>query len=568
MKLRIVTLLVCFGLSLSAYAAQPISTLTAETANNTSACSSSSYGGGKAVPSYCTVSQISGLTTFYTNTSAQTQILNPLLGHVSNVSIKHSYLYPNANTRIIAGYQPWFGPEGSTYPDCSYYPAYGTGNESNLLHPCTGYSENNLTGAIAKQHTTMHNVGFTDVSPDWYGNCDGNGCNNGIAQTFLNQTVIDEASDLSTRTSGYLRLMIMIDKGLIESGMTATTYSGGSSGCNPSTDGNTCVIPVLEAAFDYINHNWGRQSYYSIDPVSGYPMVLTYIDESKWPNVTWTGTGGVWPTIYSYMSKYATPYKIVSQWHGSFSEWDGAYAWPQDLSYSNSNPGTQFCWAWPGPYNGGCDYNYDYIAAYYSSAKQATGKIQMGTFYIGFDGSNNNYNNGILARQCGQLLQFLGGSLSTGEIAKAGYSSTKQLPWILFATWNDYGEGTNIENGVDNCWRIPKPTMNNTTVSWNVTATSGQSQYASSTTVDHFKIWYGSGAGDLALSQDSIKPSGTNCTPGTGVINCSFDLSKATYPPPTGHTWYIYIEQIGAALVFDEINGGGNGNGGPVQHTF
>src|ERR1700678_2623981 len=408
MKLRIVTLLVCFGLSLSAYAqtpAQPTSTLTAETANNTSACSSSSYGGGKAVPAYCTVSPISGLTTFYTNTDAQTQILNPLPGHVSNVTIEHSYLYPKSNTRIIAGYQPWFAPEGSTYPDCSDYLAYGTGNESNLLHPCTGYSENSTgtSGTIWKQHTTMHNVGFTDVSPDWYGNCDGTGCNDGSPQTFLNQTVIDEATDLATRAPGYLYLMIMIDQGLIESGMTATTYSGASAGCAKSTATSSCVIPVLEAAYDYIDNNWGRQSYYSIDPVSLEPMTLTFIDESTFPNGCWSGSEtacppgvqAVWPTVKSYMSKYATPYKIVSQWHGSFSEWDGAFAWPPGITYQNSESGSQFCWAWPGYPDGACE-SYDYISSYYSQAQGATGKIQMGTFYVGFDGSNNDYNHIIL----------------------------------------------------------------------------------------------------------------------------------------------------------------------------
>ena len=593
MKHRIVGLLICLGLPLLAYSqppAQPTSTLTAETANNTSACSSSSYGGGKAVPAYCTVSEISGLTTFYTNTNAQTQILNPLPGHVSNETIKHSYLYPNATTRIIAAYQPWFAPEGSTYPDCSYYAPYGTGNESNFLHPCTGYSENSTgtSGTIWKQHTTMHNVGFTDVSPDWYGNCDGTNCNGGTAQTFLNQTVIDEAADLSTRAAGYLYLMVMIDKGLILSGMTQTTYSGGSAGCPYTTPDSTCVITVLEAAYDYIDHNWGRQSYYSKDPVSGYPMTLIYIDESQFPNVCWeageTVCGGqnvpVWSTLKSHMSmKYATPYKIVAQWYGSFGEWDGAYAWPQPLTYDNNNSGTQFCWQYPGQYNNGCDTSYDYVAKYYYAAQQAYQQnnqtIQMGTFYIGFDGSNNNYNHEVMARQCGQLLPFLGGHLSTGEIAQAKYSSTNQLPWLLLATWNDYGEGTNIENGVDNCWRIPTPSMNSTTVSWSASALSNpvscpspDTTCTSSTTIDHFKIWYGSGAGDLALSQDSISPSGANCTPGSGVINCSFDLSKATYPPPTGHTWYIYVEQIGAALMFDEINGGGNGNGAPVKHTF
>lgn len=82
--------------------------------------------------------------------------------------------------------------------------------------------------------------------------------------------------------------------------------------------------------------------------------------------------------------------------------------------------------------------------------------------------------------------------------------------------------------------------------------------------MDHFRIWYGTGAGGLTLSQDNISPK-TYCT--SGLTGCSFNLSDATYPPPAGQTWYIYVEQIGSALLFDQINGGGNGNGGPVQYT-
>jgi hypothetical protein len=430
----------------------------------------------------------------------------------------------------------------------------------------------------------MHDVGFTDVSPDWYGNSS--------AQSFLNQTVIDEASDLSTRASGYLSLMIMIDKGLITSGMAETPYSSAAPACDESTTTSPCVIAVLEAAYDYIDHNWGRQSYYSTDPVTLDPMTLTFIGESNFPNVCWDTTldasvcnnsqlqpnPPVWSTLYSYMSEnYKTPYKIVQEWNGTFGEVDGAYAWPQDISpFENSTDGTQFCWAYSAYEDGEC--SYDYISDYYQSAQAAgNGQIQMGTFYVGFDGSNNNYNHGVMARQCGQLFQFLGGSSSTGALEQAPtpYSSTNQLPWILLATWNDYGEGTNIENGVDNCWRIPTPTMDNTTVYWSATAESSpvscpspDTTCASSTTIDQFKIWYGSGAGDLALSEENILPSGSYCTPGSGVINCSFDLSNATYPPPSGQTWYIYIQQIGSALMFDQINGGGNGNGAPVEHAF
>jgi len=541
-KILTLTMFVC----LSVAAIAQTSSLTTETKNNTSACSTSTF------PSYC-FEALPNLTTASANTNVQTQILTPLPRHVSPLTVK-KYLYSGATTRIVAAYQPWFSPATGSYP-CYQYPSGGfTGTAS---HPCSGYSENN-SATVKLQHTTMHNLGFTDVSPDWYGNCNLVGC--ASDQTFLNNTVIAEAADLATRGTGYLQLMIMIDKGLITSGMAASSFNSAAAGCPTSSTTTSCVTSVLEAAYDYIDGNWGRQSYYSRDPVSGFPMTLTFIIESDFHGPDWSQ---VWANVKAYMSRYATPYKIVKTF-GNFTEAniDGAYIWPQPLPFDNTRPNSQLCWAWPPPYNytnNTCS-TYNYITDYYGKAQAAftnNGAIQMGGLYVGFDGSNNNYNHNILARQCGQVLRFLGDAVGT-----AGYSSSKQLPWLLVATWNDFGEGSNVENGVDNCWRIATPTMSGSVVTW--TQTKTDATYASPNTIDHFKIWYGSGSGDLTLSQDNIAPGAPRCN--AGATSCSFDLSTATHPPPTG-TWYIYIEQIPRPLLFTEINGGGNGNGGPVIYT-
>jgi len=148
------------------------------------------------------------------------------------------------------------------------------------------------------------------------------------------------------------------------------------------------------------------------------------------------------------MSKYKTPYKVVREF-GTFTEpyLDGAYAWPQSTTFSDSSPSTQYCWqGWTGS---ACD---TYMNRFYSQSK-GSGEIVMGGLYIGFDGSNNNYNHDVMARQCGQVLGFLGSAITSG-----GYGTSLQLPWLLAATWNDYGEATNIESGIDNCWRVNTPT--------------------------------------------------------------------------------------------------------------
>jgi hypothetical protein len=501
------------------------------------------------VPSYC-FEPLPSLTTEAANGAAQTQILTPTPRHVSPLTIAQSYLYSGATTRIVAAYQPWFSPKTGTYP-CYQYPSGGFSGTAS--HPCSGYSENDAS-AINLQHTTMIARGFTDVSPDWYGNCSLVGCT--YDQSFLNQTVITEAADLASRSGYPLRLMIMIDKGLITSGMASSPFNSAAPGCPSSGTTTSCVTTVLEAAYDYIDGNWGRQPYYSTDPVSGQPMTLTFIVESDFSGPDWTQ---VWSNVKSYMAKYATPYKIVKMF-GNFTEpnIDGAYVWPQPLAFDNSLPGSQLCWAWPGYSNGNCE-SYDYISDYYSKAQsafRANGAIQMGGLYIGFDGSNNNYNHNVMARQCGQVLGFLGDAIST-----AGYSSSFQLPWLLVPTWNDLGEGTNIEGGVDNCWRIGTPTMNGSVITW--TQTQTDATYASPDTIDQFRIWYGSGSGDLALAQSKISPQ-KYCN--SALTRCSFDLSKAKYPPPAGSTWYIYVQQISKALLFTEMNGDGN-NGVPVAYT-
>jgi hypothetical protein len=463
------------------------------------------------------------------NTGAQTVHFAPTPGHVSPLTIQQSYLYPGATTRVIAAYQPWFDPNH----------CFTGETETNPGHPCVGYSENN-SAVIAQQYSTMIARGFTDVSPDWYGNSS--------SQSFLNQTVIDEAADLAGRCVGSncpLHLMVMIDKGLITSGMT------GASGCPASstTDETTCLINVLDAAYDYIDTNWGRKPYYSVDPASGDPITLTFLSEASWSASDWAT---VWSSVKAHMNNYTTPYKIVKEF-GNFTESniDGAYGWVRTQAYSST---AQFCWN-----SDNC--SFDYFNSLYHSGQAAPSKITMGVIVLGFDGSNNNYNHGVTARQCGQVLTLSSDRIwASGGTGYTYYSSTNQLPWLIVPTWNDYGEGTNVENGADNCWRVDTPTILDTTVTW--TQTKTDSTYASPTTIDHFRIWYGSGDGDLTLAQDNISPA-QYCN--ASVTSCSFDLNTATYPPPGGT--YIYVEQIPKALLFTEMDGGGNGNGDPVLYA-
>jgi hypothetical protein len=86
----------------------PVSTLARQTSNNTTVCSSSNDPASN-LP-YCSTF-FNGFNTSPANTGAQTLIMNPPAGHVSNVSVKQ-LLSSGWTGRLICEYQPWFGQSG------------------------------------------------------------------------------------------------------------------------------------------------------------------------------------------------------------------------------------------------------------------------------------------------------------------------------------------------------------------------------------------------------------------------------------------------------------------------
>lgn len=474
-------------------------TLASRTTPNTSACYTDS------APPYCT-SALQNFQTNVANVNAQTVNLVPL-GFVSQMPIQ-SYLYPGAQTRVIMAYQPWFPGQAP----CWTLPTVTS------AHPCTGQNENSAA-VVSQQHSLMLSEGVTDVSPDWYGNSG--------TQTFINNTVLTQATDLASRCTGTtsntcpLHLMIMVDGGLITSGMS------GVSGCpQGSTDQTSCISTVLNAAYDYIDANWGRQIYYSTDPVSGQPMTLTFITKGNWSGTNWAT---VWTNVKAHMAGYATPYKVIEEF-GSFTDTaiDGAYGWPQSEAYGST---TQFCWK-----GGSC--SFDYFNDLYTSAQANPTKILVGHLFPGFDGSNNTYNNNVTARQCGQLLYLESQKIWVTGTGFTLYSAANPLNWLLIPTWNDYGEGTNVENGVDNCYTISSSLSSNT-LNWSLSASD--TTYASTNTIDHYTIWYTNVLGNLVKAAD------------VPVGNLSTNLLPII---PPGLTTTLYVEMVGKPLIINRMSNG------------
>jgi hypothetical protein len=487
-----------------------------------------------------------------------------------------SYLYSGFNGQIIFTGQPWFAPKTGGSYNCTLYPSGGWRNTGN--HPCSGYSEN-VPGVIQAQINLMIAEGKGPSNTvvradDWYGNFNGKG--------FLNQSVMQEyiyALSLctgSTYASCPIGFTVMVDGGGLPSGMYACPSQGayycptGASnaavgGCDQSACTQAEFVSYIETVLDYIDSAWAETKVWtpSIAHPSHHELILFYT-RGDFANISnWFGSGGVWPTIQAYQvaavasGKYKALFDTfnwsndynLSDFAANFSQvppFYGAYLWSHAPGFSNSAPQTQYYW----------DSNENWQATFYTKGEESSQSsgIIAGEF-PGFESSNNNYDPkpsegppDIISRMCGRTYQFLSGAILNAS--PTPFSASNQLPAVMMQTWNDLGEGTNIEYGVDNCWRPNAPTYNagTTTLTWTVSATDTTASYgATSTTIDHFKILFGNGSGPLYTAQDNISKTAASCT-GTFTLTCSYNLSSATKPPFPGYTWNVYVKMVPLAL--------------------
>jgi hypothetical protein len=517
--------------------AQTPGTVSTETGNNTSACSG--VGDPAGLQPYC-AGNFAGFRTKSTNTNAETQVVDPIPGHVSSIKLIN-YLYAGAPTKFIAAYQPWFcatGPKGP-YNGTQVCTIADAGN-----HTIVGYDENNLIphpGVIAAQDKLMIAAGFWAVSPDWYGPSS--------AQTFANNTVIAQANDLKSRT---LKLLIMLDGGAVVAGTDSVP------GCAKSTTDETlCLKKVIPALLDYIDLNWAENSYYARDS-SGANLVTFFLDEGDWSGSDWIA---IMDTVTTQIATYTTPMKLLSR-NNSFGMhgFNGAYAWPQPQknAYVNggtngftapaiptvtgdcSPPGTagcmQYYWDQTAPPPGSA---WQYLPDFYSGAVGSS-EVAIGGIWKGFDDSNAAawYADRVMAQQCGQVLLD-----SFAAINSAHTSSGLSLPYAQVATWNDYEEGSEVETGVDNCYQVQNAAYSQSTnkLTWQLNATSGQSGHVSLGTVYGYKVWKADASGNLT----SIASPGASATSLSGVST----LVGAG-------SWTLYVEMIGKPLIINRMSNG------------
>ncbi|MCU1308267.1 MAG: hypothetical protein JWN45_2962 [Acidobacteriaceae bacterium] len=134
--------------------------------------------------------------------------------------------------------------------------------------------------------------------------------------------------------------------------------------------------------------------------------------------------------------------------------------------------------------------------------------------------------NRVVDQQCGQT--WLNTLAETGKF----YSSTKQLPYLQVATWNDYEEGTSIESGIDNCLSV-NATVSGAMLQWSLQGAGLEN------TLDHYSVFISTDGQNLMPLGDV--PTGTY----------QYDLSSLALGPGN---YTLYVKAIAKASLKNQIS--------------
>jgi len=117
----------------------------------------------------------------------------------------------------------------------------------------------------------------------------------------------------------------------------------------------------------------------------------------------------------------------------------------------------QYAWVHPGPKGwtaNGSDWGAEYLGNFYKKAQSRyPGQMAVGAIWPGFDDTRASWGlNRHIDRRCGKTLE------DTLHVFEEHDDPAHPMPFLLVATWNDYEEGTAIEDGPGRCSESPMPT--------------------------------------------------------------------------------------------------------------
>ena len=461
----------------------PVGALLQQLSNNTSSCSSSSDPGGNF--SYC-FAFFNGFNTNANNLGAETLVPDAPAGHISSLSIRN-LLYSGWSGKVICEYQPWFGLSS---------------------HASVGYNENS-SATVAAQNSFMLREGCDINLVDFYGSLDPN-------QSFNFATTNAVFADLNSRSGYPLKFGIMEDKGALISSCPTSNQTEAAT--------VTCLENALIADMDYINTHYANSGVYFTD--AGKPVIFSFVTKSVWPILTAADWDTVWSAVKAHTDAYSAPFTYIHQF-GSFTTAtydNGRFGWVQPPTYSSTQ---QFWWG------SSTSSSPTYLDTFYSAGLTHPSQLTIGALWKGFDDNNASWGrNRVIAEQCGQVL------LNTAkEISKYFGGSNPQLPYVQVVTWNDYEEGTAVEDGIDNCYTV-NASLSGSQLTWSLAASDS---YASTATIHHFNVYYEDAAGKLYSAASNLS-----------VTTNLLDLSSVV---PTG-TWTVYVEMVGQPLILNRMSNG------------
>lgn len=461
----------------------PIGTLLQQLSNNTSSCSSANDPGGNFA--YC-FALFNGFDTNVNNSGAETLVPDSPAGHVSSLSIRQ-LIYSGWTGKVICEYQPWFGLSS---------------------HASVGYNENS-SATVAAQNSFMLSEGCDINLVDFYGPVDPN-------QSFNLATTNAVFSDLNGRSGYPLKFGIMEDKGALISQCPTSNQTESAT--------LTCLENALSSDMDYINMNYASSGVYFTD--GGSPVVFSFVTKAVWPILTATDWDTIWSAVKAHTDSYAAQFKYIHQF-GSFttaSYDNGRFGWVQPPVYSSTQ---QFWWG------SSTSSSPTYLDNLYSAGIAHPSQLTIGALWKGFDDNNASWGrNRVIAQQCGQVL------LNTAnEISKYFGGSNPQIPYVQVVTWNDYEEGTSVEDGIDNCYTV-NASLSGSQLTWSLLASDS---HASTATVHHFNVYYADATGNLYSAASNLP-----------VTTSALDLSAVV---PTG-TWTVYVEMAGQPLIINRMSAG------------
>ena len=478
-------------------------TATGLTANNTATC----VAGSATSPTDC-VAAFAGQRD--TATGIETPLFDGPGGNVSTVNI-HSLLTTGA-TKVYANVMPGFCPT----PDSSSTASVPRCN-SNVIPE---YTENNVA-TVDAQLRDMAQRGIDGASIDWYGPSSGPFNPDAVSLKFQSE-IQNQGLCAGGAQKCQVMYMIMFDGASLKFADDPTHVNGSSSAaCSlglADTAAEDCIVARLKNDICYMNGlHFGNNAYQKFN---GRPVVQFFVDEGEYPGLRTSGAAPSWPDVWVQLGSFsadlkdncASPDNIGAAHPYNVNNGVPLLTFEGSNGFTQEASGGAFGWVMPSGNQDDLEItssgNSRSIQEFYQAAANNPNGVPWGIAYKGFNDSQSAWGSGrLLDERCGTTW------INSMHEANAFYSGTHSLPFLQIATWNDYNEGTSIEDGIDNCFTVTA-SVTGSTLNWQLHPSSSA---ASTTTIAGFQVYDSTDGGTTYQPFGGLQPAGAASIGLTGL---------------------------------------------------